>query len=64
MKMPINVGITNNVPKIYQGVRCPHGVLNLSLSIPTKGVIKPSANYPERTEAAPTVLSTLTTSIK
>lgn len=42
--MPRNVGTTNNVPKMYQGVLLPHGVSNMSLKIPTSGVIIPSAN--------------------
>lgn len=64
MKIPKNVGMTKSVPNIYHGVLYPHGELNLSLSIPTNGVISPSANYPDRTAAAPTVQSTFTTSIR
>lgn len=64
MKIPRNVGATNNVPKMYHGVRFPHGVSNISLKIPTSGVIIPSANYPESTEAAPTVSDNPTTLIR
>ena len=60
-KIPKKVGITSNIPKIYQGIRFPQRVLLLSLRIPTTGVIKPSANYPESIEPAVTVLLSPTT---
>ena len=41
--MARKVGITNNDPKIYQGVLFPILVFVLSLKNPTKGVVKPSA---------------------
>lgn len=42
--MPRKVGTTKRVPKINHGVLFPHGVSNISLKIPTIGVIIPSAN--------------------
>ena len=64
MKIPKKVGTTNKVPKIYQGVRFPHGELSLSLRMPTVGVMTPSANYPDKTAAAAVPSSRLTTLIK
>jgi len=64
MKIPKKVGTTNSVPNIYHGVLLPHGESNMSLKIPTSGVMTPSANWPERTEAAAVVEDTPTTSIK
>ena len=63
-KIPKKQGMTNIVPKIYQGVLFPIGVSILSLSMPTIGVIRPSANYPESTAPAPSALGSLTTLIK
>jgi len=34
-------------PKMYQGVRLPHGVLKRSERIPTSGVVNPSVSCPE-----------------
>lgn len=64
IKIPKKVGTTKRVPNMYHGVLFPQGVLNLSLRIPTSGVIRPSANYPERTEAAPMLSGSPTTSIR
>jgi len=60
MKIPKNVGMTQIVPKTYQGVLFPILVSVLSLKNPTVGVVKASAIYPERitkpdtTELSPT----------
>ena len=60
-KIPKKLGITSNTPKMYQGIRFPQRVLLLSLRIPTTGVIRPSANYPDRIDPAVTVLLSPTT---
>lgn len=62
--MPIKVGTTNNVPKIYQGYLLPHEVLILSLETPTIGVVIPSAIYPERRHNPVIVGSSFTTLFK
>ena len=45
---PKYVGITKRVPNMYQGVLFPHLVFILSLAIPTKGLMIPSAIYPDK----------------
>jgi hypothetical protein len=59
--MPIKVGTTNRVPKIYQGCLLPHDVLILSLDTPTIGVVIPSAIYPDKRHSPVTVESRFTT---
>ena len=63
-KIPIKVGITNKVPKIYQGYLFPQDVFILSLETPTIGVVIPSAIYPERRQSPVIVGSRFTTLFK
>jgi hypothetical protein len=59
--MPMNVGITNKVPNMYQGCLFPHDVLILSLETPTIGVVIPSAIYPDKRHNPVIVGSSFTT---
>jgi hypothetical protein len=63
-KIPINVGITNKKPKIYQGYLLPHDVWILSLETPTIGVVIPSAIYPDKRHKPVMVGSSLTTLLR
>ena len=61
---PKYVGITRRVPKMYQGVLFPHRVFILSLAIPTKGLMIPSAIYPDKKAWPARSSGTLTTVFK
>ena len=52
------------VPKINQGILCPHLVVILSLRIPTIGVIIPSAIWPENKHYPVILASSLTTLLR
>ena len=62
--MPIKVGTTYSVPKIYQGYLLPQDVLILSLETPTIGVVIPSAIYPDKRHNPVIVASRFTTLFK
>ncbi len=61
---PKYVGITKRVPNMYQGVLFPHRVFILSLAIPTKGLMIPSAIYPDKKAWPARSSGTLTTDFK
>ena len=55
LEYPLKIGMKQTVtvirPNIYQGLLRPMDVLNLSESIPTIGVARPSMSCPERRAA-------------
>ena len=56
--------MTNSVPNMYQGVLFPHQVFILSLAIPTKGLMIPSAVCPDKKAWPARSSGTFTTDFK